>query len=197
VLCLKSRTYVSALTLNAFHYPYSTLNYRLSALISTEHCQNSLRAPTGNEFAVWRFFFRGIFFSAWSFPLVACISDLAVFTLSFSIPTDYRMVDIKTLVWYSLKHCSWKTNQGCVSIQGTHPSKGAFEGWLRHCNASRLSHFEGSFKCGQQMQPSFPDFEGYTGWILHGPRFIALWIFFTKWRQREQQITYSMTKQIK
>ena len=59
MLCSKLRTYVCALTLS---YPYSTLTYRRSALISTVHCQNSLLAPTGNEFAVWRFFFVGIFF---------------------------------------------------------------------------------------------------------------------------------------
>ena len=35
MLCLKSRTYVSALTLSALHYPYSTLTYGRSALIST------------------------------------------------------------------------------------------------------------------------------------------------------------------
>ena len=44
---LRKCTYVSAL-----HYPYSTLTYRRSALISTVHCQNSRRAPTGKEFAV-------------------------------------------------------------------------------------------------------------------------------------------------
>jgi hypothetical protein len=30
---------------------------------------------------------------------------------------------------------------GCVPIQGTHPSKGAFEGRLRHCDASRAVPF--------------------------------------------------------
>ena len=89
--CQLARYAVSEIT------PYSTLTYRRSALISTVHCQNSLRAPTGNEFAVWRFFFCGIFFYAWSFSLVACISDLEVFTLSFLIPTDYRINNIKTL----------------------------------------------------------------------------------------------------
>ena len=48
--------------LSAFHYPYSTHTYRRSVLISTVHCQNSLCAPTGNEFAVLRFFFSGISF---------------------------------------------------------------------------------------------------------------------------------------
>ena len=67
MLCLKSRTYLSALTLSALHYPYSTLTYRRSALISTVHCQDSLRAPTGNEFAVWRFFFC-VFFCCCRFP---------------------------------------------------------------------------------------------------------------------------------
>ena len=67
LVCLKSRTYVSALTLSALHYPYSTLTYRRSALISTVHCQNSRCAPTGNEFAVWRFFF-GVFFFFCRFP---------------------------------------------------------------------------------------------------------------------------------
>ena len=60
---------------------------------------------------------------------------------------------------------------GCVSIQGTHPSKAAFEGRLRHSDASRLSHFKCSFKFRRQMQPSFPGFEGSTGWILHSPTY--------------------------
>ena len=34
-----------------------------------------------------------------------------------------------------------------------------------------LSHFEGSFECGRDMQPSFPGFEGRIGWILHGPTY--------------------------
>ena len=52
MLCLKSRTYVSALKLSALNYPYSTLTYRRSALISKVHGQDSLRSTTGNEFAV-------------------------------------------------------------------------------------------------------------------------------------------------
>ena len=42
------------------------------------------------------------------------MSDLAVFKLSFFIPTDYRINTIKTLVGYSLKHC--KTNQIFVTL---------------------------------------------------------------------------------
>ncbi|XP_073335830.1 uncharacterized protein [Pagrus major] len=42
--------------------------------------------------------------------------------------------------------------------RGLHPSKGAFEGQLRHNAARRLSKFEGSSKCSPQMQPSFPSF---------------------------------------
>ena len=44
-----------------------------------------------------------------------------------------------------------KDDIGCVSIKG--------------------GHFEGSFKCGRQMQPSFPGFEGSTGWNIHGPTY--------------------------
>ena len=67
---------------------------------------------------------------------------------------------------------SWpQRDNGCVSIQGPHPSKAAFEDRLRHSGTSRLYHFEGSFKCGREMQSSFPGFEGSTGWILHGPTY--------------------------
>lgn len=43
----------------------------------------------------------------------------------------------------------------CVSVQGLHPLWAAFVGM--------------SNKGGRQMEPSFPEFEGYTRWILHGP----------------------------
>ena len=80
-------------------------------------------------------------------------------------------------------HCSFG-----LHIQGMHPSKDAFEDRLRHSGASRLSHFKGSFKCGREMQRSIPGFEGSTGWIHHGPTFIACWIFFLKWHQREEAV---------
>ena len=34
-----------------------------------------------------------------------------------------------------------------------------------------LSQFQGSFKCGLRMQPSFPGVEGCIGCILHGPTY--------------------------
>ena len=50
-------------------------------------------------------------FSAWSFSLVACMSDLAVFTVSFLIPTHCRINNIKTMFGYSPKHCSCTEKQ--------------------------------------------------------------------------------------
>ena len=47
-MCLKSRTYVSALTLSALHYPYR--------LIECSHFYSALSKQPWNEFAVWRFF---------------------------------------------------------------------------------------------------------------------------------------------
>ena len=67
------------------------------------------------------------------------------------------------------------SNLGCVPIPRTHPSKAAFEGCVdADCvTATRqvLSQFQGSFKCGLRMQPSFPGFEGCIGCILHGPTY--------------------------
>ena len=66
-------------------------------------------------------------------------------------------------------------HHGCVPIPRTHPSKAAFEGCVdADCiTATRqvLSQFQGSFKCGLRMQPSFPGFEGCIGCILHGPTY--------------------------
>lgn len=36
-------------------------------------------------------------------------------------------------------------------------------------DATRLSPFEGSLKCGRATQPSLPEFEGCPSWILGGP----------------------------
>lgn len=44
----------------------------------------------------------------------------------------------------------------CVSIQGSHPSKAAFEDQMRDSSVPRLSHFEGYFKCSREMLPFFP-----------------------------------------
>ena len=69
----------------------------------------------------------------------------------------------------------WWVENGCVPIPRTHPSKAAFEGCVdADCvTATRqvLSQFQGSFKCGLRMQPSFPGFEGCIGCILHGPTY--------------------------
>jgi hypothetical protein len=50
MLCLKSRTYVSALTLSALHYPYSTPDYYLliGAVLSFLQCKD------WNYFVLWQ-----------------------------------------------------------------------------------------------------------------------------------------------
>lgn len=53
-----------------------------------------------------------------------------------------------------------------VSIQGPHPSKAACVTAVQS-----LSHFEGSFKCGREMQPSFTKFGGSKCWTLRCPAY--------------------------
>ena len=78
----------------------------------------------------------------------------------------------------------------------------SFEGCIRRPIASlrRVKAF--LFRRRLQMQPSFPGFEGSTGWILHGPTYPKIHCALEcamKWRRRErkrqlQQITYLMSK---
>ena len=50
-----------------------------------------------------------------------------------------------------------------VLIQGLHPSMVTFEDQLSHSGVTRLSHVESPFKCGGELQPSFPSQYRFQG----------------------------------
>lgn len=72
--------------------------------------------------------------------------------------------------WTSCRWCRWDREtvavsqvRGCI-LCGLH----LLADYVTF-SVTRLFQFEGSFKGGWKMEPSFPEFEGYTRWILYRP----------------------------